>query len=462
MMNTDPTARRRPRSQGSVLILTMVFLALFATLAIAFSSATGMNLRVADSTRNASQARLVAESGLAYMVGRLRAMELDADAATAPLPAVASRLAAEMNGTPNLGGGTVQFDGSTITLPAIPIADDGRAFSVTIRSAGQGQLEVVCAAAHQDAAKTLGLAVEAREGRSAVFDFGVASRSPIRMTGNARITGVNEPWEASILSATYSDLEAVRLTGNVTIGGDISTSNPNSYVTITGNPSIGGTSSFNEMLEHIHVGVGEVEFPEVDPTIFEPYATTIIDSSTKTNGNVSFENIRIRAGTNPNFSGNVTIRGVVYIESPNTVTFTGNLNLTGVVVTEDAGDGATADNAIRFTGNMSTTGVENLPNQPQFSQLRQMPGSFLLAPGFGVDFSGNFGTVNGAMAADEFRFVGNAGGTVAGPIICYSDTDFSLTGNSHFRIDRSRYDRTPPGFCRPVRLAAVPDSYTEY
>ena len=75
-----------------------------------------------------------------------------------------------------------------------------------------------------------------------------------------------------------------------------------------------------------------------------------------------------------------------------------------------------------------------------------MKGAFILAPGFTTKFAGNFGTVNGAMAADSFSFTGNAGGTVHGPIVNYSDSVFSLSGNSNLTFDRSDVPAMPPGF----------------
>jgi len=288
-----------------------------------------------------------------------------------------------------------------------------------------------------------------------LFDYGIASRGRIIMTGNARVLGVNDPHEADILSATYSTPEAVRLTGNPTIDGDVSTCSPFSYVSITGNPDIGGHTDWDVIQDHIHTGIGDVAFPEIDPTVFEPFATNLVDSSTNTNGNRTFENIRIAAGTNPTFSGNTTLRGVVFIEAPNKVRFSGNLDFTGVIVTEDAGEDAYDDNTIRFTGNMTSAGVETLPDAPQFAALREMPGSMLLAPGFGVHFTGNFGTVNGAMAADKFVLTGNSGGIVHGPIISYGDSDFTLTGNAHLAIDRGHYLHAPSGFVPEPATAAL-------
>jgi hypothetical protein len=90
-----------------------------------------------------------------------------------------------------------------------------------------------------------------------------------------------------------------------------------------------------------------------------------------------------------------------------------------------------------------------------------MPGSFILAPGFGLEFVGNFGTVGGGMAADEFKFTGNAGGLVRGMIINYSDSAFTLTGNSRIRFDRSSSPDIPPGFSLPQRIVLRPDTYVE-
>ena len=203
-------------------------------------------------------------------------------------------------------------------------------------------------------------------------------------------------------------------------------------------------------------------FPEVDPTVFEPFATNIVNSSTPTSGNRTFTNIRIKANTNPTFSGNITIKGVVFVETPNKVQFSGNLNFTGVLVTQDAGDNVYTTNTVKFTGNTTSQGVESLPDTAEFHDLRQMPGSFLLAPGFGVSFTGNFGTVNGCMAADAFTFTGNAGGLVKGPIINYSDSIFSLTGNSSVTIDRLNTPTEPPGFSSNGSLRADNTTYAEY
>jgi hypothetical protein len=349
--------------------------------------------------------------------------------------------------------------GSTISVPSIATDQGSFRASITLNEDDSVNLTVI--GSDGETTRSVGLSFGASGGQSPVFDYGIATRSAVQITGNASVHGANDPSEAHILSTTYSTQEAFRLTGNACIDGDIYSANPDSYVTLTGNITVGGATG-SAIQNHIHIGVGDLEFPEVDPTVFEPFATNIVDANTTTSGNLTFTNIRIKANTNPTFSGNTTLRGVVFIEVPNRVQFTGNMNLTGVIVTQDAGDNVYTTNTIRFTGNTTFRGVELLPDELQFQELRQMPGSSLLAPGFGVTFTGNFGAVGGCLAADAFTWTGNASGTIHGSIINYGDSAFTLTGNSRITIDRSTSPAAPPGFSSPARLNPIPSSYREY
>ena len=439
-----------------------MFLALLATLAVGLATEANMNSQKASNLVQAQDVRLQAESAVAYFSYVLRNLSLPGGlSGQEMLDALAAALGARLNGTANLGGQTVAYDGSTITVPLIAVDPSGAGFSAAVTLQDASTVRVVFTGQEGGYTRRVRMDFRFSPGGSAAFDYGVASRSKIVMTGNPRILGASDPAEASVLSATYSDPEAVKLTGNCTIDGDLSMSNPDAHASLTGNISIGGEGLGGDIVEHIQVGVGDVEFPEADPSVFEPFATNIVDRSTRTNGNRTFTNIRILAGTNPTFSGNITIKGVVFIETPNRVRFSGNLNITGVVVTEDAGDGDLGNNYIHFTGNTSTQGVENLPDTPEFQGLKQLPGTFLLAPGFSVKFTGNFGTINGAMGCDQFQFTGNAGGTVTGPIINWSDTAFTMTGNAHLTIDRSGGSGAPPGFSSGGGFEPLPETYTE-
>ncbi len=443
--------------------MALLMLLLCATLAVTWINSSTLGIAQADSLRKVSGAQLAAESGLQFMTYQLQHLHVGAGSSgQALLDNLAASLGSRLNGTATLGGGTVAYNGSVITTPAINLGDGERAFAVALSLAANDKIALRVTGLSGGISRALGIDFDAIPGSSPIFDFGIASRSPVELTGNASVRGKNSALEARVLSAT-DETEAFDLTGNVSLQGDIYTTNPSATVSMTGNVSIGGVSSTNPAIsQHIHIGMGAGEFPEVDPTVFEPFATNIVDSHTSTSGNKTFTNIRIKAGTNPTFSGNMTLKGVIFIEKPNKVQFTGNTTFTGVIVTEDAGDNVYTDNTVKFTGNVSVSGVEALPDTAEFHTLRTMPGAFILAPGFGLNFTGNFGTVSGCMAADSFTFTGNAGGTIRGGIINYSDSRFKLTGNSSVIIDRSGAPSTPPGFITSLTLVINANSYVEY
>jgi len=456
---SPPGAGGRPA--GIVSVLALIFLVIFSALGASYTAFANGSLLQGRNHADRLTARFQAESGMSFLLNEMNQASIPAgtDAQTL-LNAVATGLQTRLDGSANLGAAVVAYDGATIAVPTI--ATDHGQFSAAITSVSATAVLLRVTGVSGAARWSVGIECAVTAGGSSGFDYGIAANGKIRMTGNARIQGANNPGEASLLSGGYDDDEAFKLVGNCRIDGDIYASNPDAYATLTGNVSVGGEGIWSgEIEDHIHIGIGEVEFPEVDPTVFEPFAANIVDAGTSTNGNRTFTNIRILAGVNPTFSGNITINGVVFIEAPNQVHFSGNVTITGVIVTQDAGEDVHETNTIKFTGNTTSHSVADLPDTPEFHDLRELPGSFLLAPGFGVQFSGNFGTVNGAMAADRFKWTGNAGGTIHGPLISYGGTELKLTGNSNLTIDRSTYPGLPPGLAGALRLQPDVGTYRE-
>ncbi len=432
------------RQDGVISVLAMIFLATFAALGIAYAAAANNSMLQADNLSNIQNSHLQAESGLEYFTHLLKQVQVPPGLSGQELlAAVEAALAAPLNSeitTGETGRGftaALAVDGNTVTLTA-----NGR--SGTIQRAISMDFALVPAG-------------------SVIFGYGVASMGRIKMTGNAWIRGVSSSTEANIFSGTYATDQAYKLTGHSLIEGDIYTANPDAYATLAGNASVGGESvDSDEIHDHIHIGMGDQPFPEVNSAVFEPFAINIVDADTPINDSSTFSNIRILADVNPTFSGDTTLDGVIFIEQPNNVHFTGNTIVTGVIVTQDAGDGAYDTNEIKFTGNSTVHGVEELPDLLKYAEIKLMPGSFLLAPGFGVEFAGNFGIVSGTMAADRFKFTGDAGGIIKGSIICYSDEELMLAGDSNLTFDHSSKPSIPSGFSTPDTLAPIPTSYTEH
>jgi hypothetical protein len=439
-------------------VITLIFLALFACLAVAIAATAGSNLTVSHNRIQGQQASAFAGTGIQLMQASLGGMPASGAAdATAMHSLIRSHLATDFAGSTMVNANGITSDASFVTVPVITLtrADGSTGLAnVTIRASGGSQdnttITVRSAAGYGGAARTATYNMTVQRGGSVLNDFGIASKSAISMTGNAQVVGLHNPHEADIMSATYSTTNAIQLTGNVNIGGDVVVVNPDGHISTSGNVTIGGTQT---------IGATEPQWPQVDISPFTPYATNVRSSGGSSD--LTLSNIIIPPNTNPTFSGNVTIRGVVYIQAPNKVTFSGNTTIIGTIVADQpAVDNLTA-NQIKFTGNVTTGGVESLPAGAQYDGLRALTGSFLLAPGFSTQFTGNFSTVNGCMVASEFKFTGNAGGTLKGGVVNLRDSAFQMTGNARLVIDREGAVANPAGIVSNTTLVCVSGSYAE-
>jgi hypothetical protein len=460
------------KNAGVAYIMALVLLTMFASMAVAVTTETNLNMRKAANLSTDNAAQLHAEGGLAHLSYLLRKIDLPGAVANDQALQAVNQALPGLLGAGNLHGRALTYvAGTKISVPFIQADAAGKGYAADLELIN-GTFRLTVTSYSFDPAQAAGQREQAkRKVRvnlkitapvSSALDYGVASRGSIHLTGNTKIagSGTNANW-GKVLAATSVTLEAVDITGNCTISGDLFVSDPDAYVSLTGNVSVGGESRTNNASQHIHLGVGTPGFPEPNVAAYNGITTTVIDSNTNLTGTRTFTNIRIKAGTNPNFSGTDTINGLVYIESPNNVTFSGNVYMTGVIVTDDARGGNIANNTLNMTGNVSLKGVDQLPNTAEFTALKQLPGMAILAPGFSVAMTGNFGSVGGTLAADQFQFTGNAGGTVKGSVMSWRDSSFTMTGNSNIVIDRSGGTALPAGLTMPSRFYVDPATYEE-
>ncbi len=302
-----------------------------------------------------------------------------------------------------------------------------------------------------------------------MFDFGVATKGPLELQGNILLTGVNISVESDVYIESHGYNNALDIIGNSQIAGDVKIVNPDAYVTLQGGKAGIGTDENGDpvtgveaITNHVEIGVLETQFPIPNTSHFEQYVTGVtIDSTTDLSAFATLDNVRIAAGTNPTFSADTQINGVLFVESPNIVNFSGNADITGVIV----GDGDYTDNSgtneIVFRGNVSSSSVAELPES--FGDLRDETGTFMIAPGFAVSMGGSFDTLNGCIAANGVEFFGNAGGIIGGSILNYSDEPMVLSGNSDLFFNRTGNTEIPVGF-EPVLNIVIkydPSDYDE-
>jgi hypothetical protein len=459
------------RRRGVAAMLAMLYLVLFSTLALGFFAAFTLATQTSYNERNARRALASAESGMEFIRYQLWALNI---APTTPaeelFDTVADQLAGKLNGTANLGGGSIVKLTDTILIPGdpsayIPLNDQGDAFRVDISRAGK---ELVVSVTGRTAgglsAANMGRAVRLRyavfERPSSIFDFGVASKSSINMVGDTAILGSPDPAAGSVLS-TSEAAYPLTMGSNCEISGEVSFSDPDAWVDAGANSVINnevGEPNWSDNIHHVEAP----DFPIVDTADYFPLATSTITS--KTPAGTQFVNIRIPANTNPTFNSDVDIFGVVYIESPNQVTFNGHATITGVVVTENDPVGSWTTNKIEFLGGASATGPENLPeNDVRFTQLREMGGAFILADGFTVSFGGTAETnVTGTIVASNITFAGTGDAAVNGSVINLEpESSVTFKGTSSVTITSSGTKTQPYGLYFGSRYVPLPGSYEE-
>ena len=457
-------------SSGIVFVLALVFLVLFGSLSVALISATTLNLKMGENQSHSLAARMTAEGGLSWMLWQLDRIMMPPETTEDTLISnLSDGLSSALNGTANLDGQAVSSTAGTILVPSVTL--DHGSFSCTLVMVPDGQggqrCRLTVTGTRSGAKCHVSMDFDMVIKQATVFNYGVASRGRIVVTGNALIEGVDDPEDASVLS-TRSEPVAIEAGGHATITGDLYvTGEDANYVSLTGGGyTIGGESDPDLIItEHVHMDVDEPDFPEIDITPFEPLTTSTIDSNTDLAGSgLIFNNARILAGTNPTFQNHTVINGVLFIEMPNVVTFNAGTTINGVIVTEDASGLDIEDNQIDFKGHATAPGVDALPDDdPNFAAVKQLTGTVILAPGFSLTFNGSSNAVNGVVAADQLTFNGNSGlsGDLTGTVIGLANVEMSLKGNTALHLSRPTNQSPPAGFKHPVGLTPNPGTYYE-
>ena len=442
--------------KGSALITCMIFLVVFTALAVGLASMSGANLQIAGNQRQANQAFASAESGLEvvrYWLSRVRIPSSTPveEYLTAVILAVQGDLLT--NGISNV---VLNSDGSIPPVIVEPTAGQSLSGKISTDPTDPTVILVCVTGESRQAARTIKVEYAIEPYRFPIFNYGVATKGALQFPRNPTLRGAVENWEADIYVESANSITAVEVGGNTNFDGNIDIGNSLATVNFHGDVNIAGQHGQPAIDNHVTFGAEPVEFPipETDP--FLTYATgPVIDKVTDLSNSMTLVNAVGRAGTNPIFLGNVVIQGILFIEQPNQATFTRNVSLQGIIVAN--GDAsAPGTNQISFAGNFASGPY---PSDSQFDAIRKEIGSSILAPGFGVSFTGNFASVNGVMAASNLHFSSNASAIVKGTMISYSPDATRVDGNISMTFDRAAMVEIPAGFDLLRVLTYKPASY---
>jgi len=449
--------------KGVALILSMIFVLIFSALAASIATFSGTNVQISDNQRQANRALASAQSGLEVMRYYLSGIKVSGTAAPADrLQAIAAQLQSKLNSA-GITNVVSSYDASakTVTVPSVLLSSEsGQVFNAVIAYGNDyDSLIMDITGSSQQASRRIRVNFDFATIGNTVFDYGIASKGPVQMHGSVDVAGYNAAIEASVYIESESSNLALEMIGKSSIAGEVSIVNSGAFVDISNASSIYGETG-EAALQHVHIGVPPCDFPTPYPANFEQYIVSTFDPATDTAANITLENVRIPAGTNPTFSGNVVVLGLVFIEPPNVVRFSGNAQITGIIVGNGDLDCPAAENRIEFLGTVDSHNVSELPDDA-FSELKKETGTFLLAPGFSVCFGGDSETINGVIAASSIEFSGNAGGTINGSVVNYGNVAMSLDGNTDLVFNRSGIAKSPAGFEPTKVLQFLPTSYCE-
>jgi len=446
----------RLNRRGAVLIISMTFVLIFSALAVSMATLSGTNVQLASNQHKVDCAIASTESGQEAMRYWLTRVEIPSS--TPPsnyFGTIVSILQNDLTDN-SISNITVHNDGSI--TPVVLDSASGQGFEGDLIDDSNDNILQLQVTGGGEITRTIRVHYDIEPYEYPIFDFGLATKGPVHFLGNPTVRGINSNNEADIFIDSQSTNLAMLVTGNTNFDGDISIANSTANADFWGDVQIGGDTGQTAIDNHVTIGAETPEFPVPDTQHFQQYATgDVIDSSTDLTNSMTLTNAIIEANTNPNFEGNITIEGILYIEQPNIVTFERNVALNGMIV----GDGDAYNpgtNSISFLGNFA---ANSYPSGSEFDAIRSETGSSIVAPGFAASFAGNFAALGGVMAVSGAHFSGNVNAIVEGTIVNYSDNPMTVMGNATLNFDRSDNITVPAGFDTHRILTYNPASYEE-
>ncbi len=457
-MRIQKSYRRMHR--GVVLIIAMIFLAIFSALAVSMTTMSGVNLQIAKNHHTANTSFSATESGLEIFRYWLSDLSVPLSlSASERLTTIANDLQNRLANA-DISNISTSFNGSEITISTVNLdSQANQSFAAAIWQIDDGNtLKFEVTGTSGQVSRTISAHFDFVTRANPIFDYGVATEGSLHMTGN---TGLAVAVGSNVYIGGEGADNALTMEGKSEISGDVSISDSYPSISLSDNATIGGQGGDEAIANHVSTGADEIDFPAPDVGSFAQYVQNVVDANTDTSADLALDNIRIAAGTNPNFTGDVNLRGIVFVEQPNIVTFAGHASVTGIIIGNGDIQAPSDLNQIVFSGSVNTYGVSDLPDEDKFVGLKDKTGSFLLAPGFSVSFRGNASVDNGVIAANGISFSGNAGGNIQGTIINYSQTPVSLSGNSNLVLASSGTINNPTGFTPVKVLEFDTSSYSE-
>lgn len=447
--------KQNKNRRGVVFVLALIFVALLSSISVSMVTMTTANARMANNHKRGNRVQTNGQSGVEIVRYLLQGISVSGITDASSLETkVQARLAAK-----GMTGITAACTADTIALSSVPLDSSSESFSAFI-TLFSDRWQVDVTGVSGELSRKIRVEFNLIEHGNNSFNFGVATKGPLLMSGQTELTGFNLAVESDVFIDTTTMGNSFEIGNKALVEGTVHIVDPFATYDIGTNSEVGGETG-TDAENNIILGVEPVEFPTPDPEYFRQFATgDVIDSSTNLNNYSVLNNVIIAANTNPTFASNMTINGVLFVEQPNNVKFAGKVNVLGIIVGNSDVGTITEDSSFDFSGQVSCGDVSTLQGD-EFEAIKQETGTFLIAPGSSVEFTGQSNIINGVIACSGARFTGQAGGVINGSIINYSTEPMVMQGQGSLSFNRSGTTTNPAGFISVKKLNYNPGSYKE-
>ena len=296
-----PKQAHKQNSRGIVLIISMVFVLLFSTLAISLISFCNTNVQIAGNQHKVNLARSSAHSGLEtcryWMEGRDGSGEEFVSMPFDTQPAdMFDCLANDMS---NAGAPIILIDdGVDVVSVEVPLITfdtaAGQSFTASLQpTANPYFLQLDVTGTGLGLQRKIRVLYKFKYRDHLVFDYGVATKGPLSLSGNIELTGYNISVESDVYIESLNQDEALSIIGNSQIAGEVKILNPDGYADLQGGQAAIGGETVPEAYDHVEIVETPMEFPIPMPNYFLPYVQGDIDMN-----DTVHMNVRIPPNTN--------------------------------------------------------------------------------------------------------------------------------------------------------------------
>ncbi len=244
------------KNRGSVLVVSLIFFVIFSALAVSMASMSGNNVQLAENQRKADRARACAESGfdvIRYWMNRVAISGTTAPSERFCQIAAALQYELDTNCITNI---TASYVNSVITIPDVTLdSSEGESFSALVTSLNVDEIRIDVTGVCDNVTRTIRGTYYFSTRANSVFDYGVATKGPLSLSGNIDVEGYNVAVEASVYIESENSNLALSVIGNSQIAGDVNIVNSLASVYLQGGKAgIGGETGQDAIDNHVEFG----------------------------------------------------------------------------------------------------------------------------------------------------------------------------------------------------------------